>query len=77
MVYALADRGARLLIERDGIEFANVKWSRKNRKAGRPFIEHSWRSCTSKSACNVRRALAATCSSFTQPGWPSPISVRC
>jgi len=40
MVYALADRGARLLIERDGVEFANVEWSRKNRKAGRPFIEH-------------------------------------
>ncbi len=40
MVYALADRGARLFIERDGIEFANVEWSRKNRKAGRPFIEH-------------------------------------
>ncbi len=40
IVYALADRGARLLIERDGIEFANVEWSRKNRRAGRPFIEH-------------------------------------
>ena len=40
MVYALADRGARLLIQRDGVEFANVEWSRKNRKAGRPFIEH-------------------------------------
>ena len=40
MAYALADRGARLLIQRDGIEFANVEWSRKNRKAGRPFIEH-------------------------------------
>lgn len=40
MVYALADRGAQLLIERDGIEFANVEWSRKNREAGRPFIEH-------------------------------------
>jgi len=40
MVYALTDRGARLLIERYGIEFANVEWSRKNRKAGRPFIEH-------------------------------------
>jgi hypothetical protein len=39
-VYALADRGARLLIECDGIEFANVEWSRKNRLAGRPFIEH-------------------------------------
>jgi hypothetical protein len=40
MVYALADRGARLLIEHDGIAFANVEWSRKNRKAGRPFIAH-------------------------------------
>lgn len=40
MAYALADRGARLLLERDGIDFANVEWSRKNRSAGRPFIEH-------------------------------------
>lgn len=40
MVYALADRGARLLIERDSANFANVEWSRKNRAAGRPFIEH-------------------------------------
>ena len=36
MVYALADRGARLLIERDGIEYANVEWSRKNRFATAP-----------------------------------------
>ena len=40
MAYALADRGARLLIQRDGVDFANVEWSRKNRDAGRPFIEH-------------------------------------
>jgi Replication-relaxation len=40
LVYALADRGARLLIERDGFDFPNVEWSRKNRNAGRPFIEH-------------------------------------
>jgi len=40
MAYALADRGAHLLIEHDGIDFANVEWSRKNREAGRPFIEH-------------------------------------
>jgi len=39
-VYALADHGARLLIERDGVNFSNVEWSRKNREAGRPFIEH-------------------------------------
>jgi protein involved in plasmid replication-relaxation len=40
MVYALANRGARLLIDRYGIEFAHVDWSRKNHKAGRSFIEH-------------------------------------
>src|ERR1700694_5868708 len=40
MIYALADRGAQLLIQRDGVDFANVQWSRKNREAGRPFIEH-------------------------------------
>ena len=40
IVYALADRGARLLIDRDGVDFANVEWSRKNREAGRPYIEH-------------------------------------
>jgi hypothetical protein len=39
-VYALADRGARLLRERDGIIFPNPELSRKNREAGRPFIEH-------------------------------------
>jgi len=40
MIYALADRGVRLLRERDGAEFRNPEWSRKNREAGRPFIEH-------------------------------------
>ena len=40
IAYAMADRGARLLIQRDGIDFANVEWSRKNREVGRPFIEH-------------------------------------
>jgi DNA-binding Lrp family transcriptional regulator len=40
LIYALADRGARLLVERDGASFANLEWSRKNREAGRPFIEH-------------------------------------
>ena len=39
MVYALADGGARLLAEHGGA-FANPEWSRKNRQAGRPFIEH-------------------------------------
>jgi hypothetical protein len=40
MVYALADRGARMLTAHNGLEFANIEWSRKNRAAGRPFIEH-------------------------------------
>jgi len=40
IAYALADRGARLLLDRDGFGFADVDWSRRNREVGRPFIEH-------------------------------------
>src|SRR5713226_5249605 len=40
ITYALADRGATLLRKRDGIRFTNAEVSRKNRQAGRPFIEH-------------------------------------
>jgi hypothetical protein len=40
MVYALADLGAHLLLERDRTQFVNAEWSRKNGEAGRPFIEH-------------------------------------
>jgi hypothetical protein len=40
MVYALADLGAHLLLERDRTQLANVEWSRKNRELGRPFIDH-------------------------------------
>src|ERR1051325_2630882 len=40
MIYALADRGVRLLRDCDGVKFHNAEWSRKNREAGRPFIEH-------------------------------------
>jgi Replication-relaxation len=40
MVYAVADRGARLLAEHTGSRLATLEWSRKNREAGRPFIEH-------------------------------------
>src|SRR4051812_11497548 len=40
MIYALADRGVRLLKEWDGAAFRNSEWSRKNREATRPFIEH-------------------------------------
>src|SRR5262249_13578670 len=40
MAYALSNRGARLLIDRYGRDLANIEWSRKNREAGRPYIEH-------------------------------------
>jgi len=40
MVYALADRGARLLIAHYGAAGAHLEWNRRNREAGRPFIEH-------------------------------------
>src|SRR3954467_4337667 len=40
MIYALADRGVRLLKEWDGVDFRSHDWNRKNREAGRPFIEH-------------------------------------
>jgi hypothetical protein len=40
MVYALADGGARLLRERGQFGSSNLEITRKNREAGRPFIEH-------------------------------------
>jgi hypothetical protein len=40
MIYALGNRGVRLLREWDGADFRNAEWGRKNREAGRPFIEH-------------------------------------
>jgi hypothetical protein len=40
MIYALADLGAQLLRERDGIVLPNPELSRRNRHAHRPFIEH-------------------------------------
>jgi len=40
MVYALASRGAKLLIE-NGVDAADVDWKRKNELAGRQFILHT------------------------------------
>ncbi len=41
-VYALADKGAKLLAGRDVLSFGpNVSWAQKNRAAGRPFLEHT------------------------------------
>lgn len=39
MVYALADKGSRLLRDND-LALPEAEWSRKNREAGRPFIDH-------------------------------------
>src|SRR5262249_30324340 len=39
MVYALADRGRRLLLD-SGLDSENLGISRNNQLAGRPFIEH-------------------------------------
>lgn len=41
MVYALANRGAQLLITHHGPDIAAVDWARKNDLAGRPFIQHT------------------------------------
>jgi hypothetical protein len=40
MVYALADLGAHLLAEHEGSRKPDVEFGRKNRSAGRPFIDH-------------------------------------
>ncbi len=41
MVYALANRGAQLLVAHHGPDIAAVDWARKNDLAGRPFIQHT------------------------------------
>jgi hypothetical protein len=41
IVYALAKNGARVLIEHDGREDADVDWARKNNEATRRFIKHT------------------------------------
>ena len=38
--FVLFNFGAELLSQRLGIEVQNNEWTRKNREAGRPFIEH-------------------------------------
>ena len=41
-VYALSDKGARILNHYDGLAFGpRVSWAHENRKAGRPFMEHT------------------------------------
>lgn len=41
-VYALGDKGARVLSHHDGMTWGErVSWAHKNRDAGRPFLEHT------------------------------------
>ena len=41
-VYALSDKGARVLSHYDGLASGpRVSWAAKNRKVGRPFLEHT------------------------------------
>ena len=40
IIYAIANRGAQLLIHHHGVEAANVDWARKNFEAKRAFILH-------------------------------------
>ena len=41
-VYALGEKGARLLAHHDRLTFGpSVSWAHKNRKVGRPFLEHT------------------------------------
>ena len=40
-VYALGNRGAKLIAQLDGATPPNVDWTDKNREAGRPFVKHT------------------------------------
>jgi hypothetical protein len=55
MVYALADKGARLINRRDGATLPEDEWKRKIRAAGRPFIEHTL------AIAELHTALVAAC----------------
>jgi hypothetical protein len=58
-VYALADKGARVLSHHDGLESGpRVSWAQKNRKAGRPFLEHTL--AISEFAVGLSAAVAAS-----------------
>lgn len=42
LVYALADKGAKLLMHHDGFHRGKpVSWAQKNRSVGRPFLNHT------------------------------------
>jgi Replication-relaxation len=60
LVYALGNRGARLLATRDGFRIDNLDWARKNKDSGRQFLLHTL------AVADVRVALAVACR--THPG---------
>jgi DNA-binding Lrp family transcriptional regulator len=53
IVYALGNKGAALLAERDGIPKAKVDWTWKNRDVGRVFLEHTLLVARVMVACEV------------------------
>lgn len=58
-VYALSDKGARILAHHDGLTSGpRVSWAHKNRKVGRPFLEHTL--AISDFAVGVAVAVAAS-----------------
>ena len=65
MIYALADRGVRLLRQLDGGAFANTDWSRKNRLAQNGRLSSTrLRSSISRWPCSVRWHSAGMSVSF-------------
>lgn len=54
-VYALGNRGARLLKERDSLERSNIDWARKNPETRRQFLMHTL------AIADFRVALAIAC----------------
>jgi hypothetical protein len=68
MVNALADRAARLLIERDCLAFANVEGSRKNREVDRPQRQFGWK--------NLRGLTVATDEFRIRSMQQAPVDIR-
>ena len=55
LVYALGERGARLLKIQDGLDKADLDWARKNHTSGREFILHTL------AIADLRVALTIAC----------------
>lgn len=59
LVYALGNRGARLLETQDGFWDTTIDWAEKNKDSGRVFIKHTL------AISDVRVALTAACRDHT------------